>query len=445
MDSRRLLIVSQGQDAIKPGGKNSGTDQIIDELCQALTKLGWEVDVLAPEGSALATASQIITVPGTCYDSVQNVSPNAVVDTPPDSVVNHMNLWMKEHVREYDAVLSFAYHPGAVQGILDLCAEAERLNTALPPILYDVQFSAKHQQTDELIATYATQHPDRVLFCSTGQAATYVNAYGLADEPRIAPLGVNMALHEATESTAYSRGESTDPVFGWAGRITPVKGLHVALEAVRRYNEAHGTHATLNIMGGTGGNLDDIAYFKDLETRYADVIGTAKSYPPEQLPTVIGACDVMLITHTWIEAYGMILPASSACGTPMVATRKGSPSDIIREGVNGFTVAPEDMFAVIGRDAKPYYPGAVLPDIGSGEALVMQLAPGTPYVFGPMTDLLDRMEKALHLDRAVVRDHAEANLSQESMGAYFQALIDAAISHAQTIGAQKETLPITIA
>jgi glycosyltransferase involved in cell wall biosynthesis len=61
----------------------------------------------------------------------------------------------------------------------------------------------------------------------------------------------------------------------------------------------------------------------------------------DDLATYYGAADIFVCPSLY-EPFGLVVLEALATGTPVVATHKGGPSEIIRNGVNGFVADPLD-------------------------------------------------------------------------------------------------------
>jgi glycosyltransferase involved in cell wall biosynthesis len=57
----------------------------------------------------------------------------------------------------------------------------------------------------------------------------------------------------------------------------------------------------------------------------------------------MGSAAVVLCPAKWDEPFGMVAAEAQACGTPVVAFRRGALDEVIVEGVTGFLVAPDDL------------------------------------------------------------------------------------------------------
>ncbi|MDZ4384974.1 MAG: glycosyltransferase, partial [Candidatus Moranbacteria bacterium] len=53
----------------------------------------------------------------------------------------------------------------------------------------------------------------------------------------------------------------------------------------------------------------------------------------------------LLFPILWEEPFGLVMAEALACGTPVVAFRRGSVPEIVQDGVNGFIVDDVDQMA----------------------------------------------------------------------------------------------------
>jgi glycosyltransferase involved in cell wall biosynthesis len=57
---------------------------------------------------------------------------------------------------------------------------------------------------------------------------------------------------------------------------------------------------------------------------------------------------VVLYPAGWDEPFGMAAAEAQACGTPVVAFRRGALGEVISDGLTGFLVPPGDLGAAAG-------------------------------------------------------------------------------------------------
>jgi len=132
------------------------------------------------------------------------------------------------------------------------------------------------------------------------------------------------------------------PVLLFVGRIQPLKGLDVAIEALAAL---HRSDAVLLVVGGVSGQ-DGQAELRRV-TVLAESLGVARQIrfvapqPHHLLATYYRAADVVLVPSR-SESFGLVALEASACGTPVVATAVGGLLSLVDDGVNGFLVPERD-------------------------------------------------------------------------------------------------------
>jgi glycosyltransferase involved in cell wall biosynthesis len=63
---------------------------------------------------------------------------------------------------------------------------------------------------------------------------------------------------------------------------------------------------------------------------------------------LLGNAAGVLCPINWEEPFGLVMIEAAACGTPVVATRRGSVPEVVEDGVTGFVVdGPRDMLDAI--------------------------------------------------------------------------------------------------
>jgi glycosyltransferase involved in cell wall biosynthesis len=126
------------------------------------------------------------------------------------------------------------------------------------------------------------------------------------------------------------------------GRIHPDKGTDLAIEIARRAGRRL-------IMCGI---VQDRAYFAELiEPRIdGDRVVYLGSVGPDERAAVLGSGAALLHPIRFAEPFGLSVVESMACGTPVVAYRRGSMPEVIDEGVTGRLVddVDEAVAAVAG-------------------------------------------------------------------------------------------------
>jgi glycosyltransferase involved in cell wall biosynthesis len=157
----------------------------------------------------------------------------------------------------------------------------------------------------------------------------------------------------------------------WTGRITPEKGLPLAIDAVRRAGWQ------LSIAGPVS---DPEHFARDVVPRLGEDVRYRGHLGHDDLPAFLRSGTVYLFSPLWPEPFGLALLEALACGTPAAALPTGAVREIV--GPQGGVVAADC----------------------TAEALAAALVEAAR---------LDRAEVAAsvaHLDRAVMLDSYEAVL-----------------------------------
>ena len=124
------------------------------------------------------------------------------------------------------------------------------------------------------------------------------------------------------------------------GRVHPDKGTHTAIEIAR----AAGRPLTIC------GIVQDERYFTEKVAPHidGDQVTFLGSVGPQRRGEILGASAALLHPIDFDEPFGLSVVESMACGTPVVAYRRGSMAEVVDEGVSGFLVdtVPEATAAV---------------------------------------------------------------------------------------------------
>jgi glycosyltransferase involved in cell wall biosynthesis len=138
------------------------------------------------------------------------------------------------------------------------------------------------------------------------------------------------------------------PEIVYAGVLTPLKGVHVLLDAFAAIAAAH-PGVRLVLVGAPVDASYAAALHQQVErSGLADRVLFLGHLTQTELATrVAGAC--VFVLPSFSEGLGRVVFEAMACGVPVVASDVGGIPDIVEAGVNGWLVPPGDAAALAER------------------------------------------------------------------------------------------------
>ena len=97
------------------------------------------------------------------------------------------------------------------------------------------------------------------------------------------------------------------------------------------------------------GIVQDESYALKIEKMFPPGLLEWKGFlETNELQKELGNCRALLNTPKWNEAYGNVVVEALACGVPVVAYKRGGPSEIIEHGKTGYLAIPDDKDSLLG-------------------------------------------------------------------------------------------------
>ncbi len=152
----------------------------------------------------------------------------------------------------------------------------------------------------------------------------------ISDADRHESLDYAATIHHGIEMATFPLGETPNDSLLFFGRIHPDKGVEEAIEVAARV----GMPLTI------AGIVQDAGYFADRIGPHVDGdrVTYVGSVGPADRAALLGGAVAMLHLINFEEPFGFSVVESMACGTPVVAHRRGSMSEIVHDGRNGMLV-----------------------------------------------------------------------------------------------------------
>ena len=314
----RIIIISTSIGFLG-SGKGGGVELTLNSLVLGLLNKGHDVKVVAPNQSQLSDqcrSAELICVSGTPQTSWQHQDYYAVAETSQDSIVNALTDKALSLSNNSDLIINLSY---------DLQPISKTLVTQVPIAHLISMGNESYAISNQIKKTYS-KYPHNFAFHTKIQASDYP----FVRNPIIVGNGFQLSN--------YTFCDERDGPLGWVGRVSPEKGLEDAVYVANKLQER------LNVWG----YIEDEKYalmVEDLDT--AGLLSWRGFLSTSKLQEELCRCRALINTPKWNEAYGNVVVEAMACGVPVVAYRRGGPSEIIKHGITGFLVDPDNKYELL--------------------------------------------------------------------------------------------------
>lgn len=179
--------------------------------------------------------------------------------------------------------------------------------------------------TEEMKALYRLV-AGRVWFVAISEAQR-------AHMPELPYAGV---VYNGIELSQYPFRPDKDDYVLFLGRAAPEKGAHRAVQAAR----AAGVRLVLAVK--IANREEEVHWAQEVEPTLAPDTTVLGEITLEQKVELLSGARAVLFPIDWDEPFGLVMTEAMACGTPVIATPRGSVPEVVADGRTGFIVDVED-------------------------------------------------------------------------------------------------------
>ena len=297
--------------------QGGGSQAFVSDLARGLAGRGHTVHVYAATGSRIPGVTVIDTGvdPRSLAATLYRASGPASADPAPAELA-FARAYGAVRENRYDLIHNHAFDAPAIT----LAAGLGR------PVVHTL-----HLPPDAAIAAALHQA------AQGGQppAVVCVSAFQAGSWRAVARVNATLPPYVPTRSVPWSDAAGDGAVF--AGRLSPEKGAAEAIDI------AQAAGLRIDVYG----DVYDAGYARDQIAPRGDAPGVAMhpGVPRTSIWAAMARAAVVICPARWDEPFGMAAADAQACGTPVVAFRRGGLAEIIVDGVTGFLVAPDDIQA----------------------------------------------------------------------------------------------------
>jgi glycosyltransferase involved in cell wall biosynthesis len=137
-------------------------------------------------------------------------------------------------------------------------------------------------------------------------------------------------VHHGIDVAQFAFSGTAGTYLLFFGRIHPEKGVREAIEVAKR--------AGIKLV--IAGIIQDHDYFRTEVEPHVDgvTVEYLGSVGPDRKADMLGGALALLHLISFDEPFGLSLIESMACGTPVIAFRRGSMPELVRHGETGYIV-----------------------------------------------------------------------------------------------------------
>jgi glycosyltransferase involved in cell wall biosynthesis len=215
------------------------------------------------------------------------------------------------------------------------------------PLIYHLRdiLSADHFSSANLRLAIALANRCATLVIANSHAtkAAFIAAGGRPDIIQVVYNGFQPTAYQSTESVRQQLrqdlGIETQFVIGHFSRLSPWKGQHILIEALKHCPET----TTIILVGDALFGEQD--YVKQLHQQ-VEALGLNHRVKflgfRSDIPQLMAACDLVAHTSTAPEPFGRVIVEAMLCKRPVVVAEAGGAVELVEPGKTGWLVPPNN-------------------------------------------------------------------------------------------------------
>ena len=346
--SLNLLVISLHTCPLSPLGTESagGMNVYISRLSMALEKLGFSIDIITKKHREctedvvyLSKQTKVIHLSSIPL----NINKNKLykyLDQFEKSIMDFITTTNND----YDLIHSHYWLSGMVG--VNLSKNLNINNITTFHTLAEIKNKTAGQEKESLIRSNCEdsiiKNADKIVVSTKHEMNVLQNSYDLnSTKVEIIEPGVDLNLFKPQNKNDSKKllGLNNEPVLLYVGRIDPIKGLSVLIEAMNLLN--YKDRPKLLVIGDNNQSNPTMLNVLEIIERYElqeDVVFIGATEQPN-LPLYYNAADICVIPSHY-ESFGLVALEAMACNTPVIGTKVPGLESIITDQINGLLIIP---------------------------------------------------------------------------------------------------------
>jgi glycosyltransferase involved in cell wall biosynthesis len=295
----RILQLAPLWETVPPPAYG-GTEAVVSVLCEELVKRGHDVTLWASGDSK--TSAELFSIYSRSLRTATDIA------DPQSYALMHAALSLKD-ADSYDVIHN---HIGETVMAMAHLVRTPMLTTMHCLITPDTKFIWDHYDGWYNTISYSEK----------------------LNMPPVANNGYAGVVHNGIDVATFPYSEKKDDYLLFLSRISIDKAPHLTVEVAKRLGRR------LIIAGKVDPNPVDQEYFNTMVRPLVDgkqiqFVGEADARMKREL---YEKAYCLVLPLNWEEPFGLVMAEAMACGTPVVAFRRGAAGEIIVDGETGYLV-----------------------------------------------------------------------------------------------------------
>lgn len=144
-------------------------------------------------------------------------------------------------------------------------------------------------------------------------------------------------IYHGIDTSLFTYSEQPKDYFLWFSRISPTKGIKDAMDAAYQGN------FSLTIAGGVPVKAEDKTYFEvNIAPNFSGSVKYAGSPNEVEKKSLYRDAKALIFPTHLEEQFGLVMVEAMACGTPVIAYNRGAIPEVVKDGVTGFIIDPDN-------------------------------------------------------------------------------------------------------